>query len=397
MYKAIFSLILVVIFNFKATFSHGQEFKLMTYNALAFYSTSTDRIPYFKMIMDSVQPDIVVFQELISNASLQVLLNGAFSNAYSAGTFIDGPDTDRGLCYRNDKFSFVSNTIIPTSLRDINMYTLVHLATNDTIRIFGVHLKASSGEENEAARLSEVISLRNVTNQFSSSQHFIICGDFNFYGSFEPAYQKLIENQGTNFGHVIDPVTLTGTWNNPAYAQFHTQSPRTRSFGGGVTGGLDDRFDLILYSQSISFSGGLDYVSNSLWPVGNDGNHHNDSINQMPNSRVSLELATAIHNAADHLPVVATFKFPTNSLEDLSSQAIRIYPNPAQTSFYVDAGVNQLQKIEIYTILGEQIFSEKPNTNTLQIDIEAINPGIYFVKIEVDSQTFIEKIEILHK
>jgi hypothetical protein len=27
------------------------------------------------------------------------------------------------------------------------MYTLVHLATNDTIRIFGVHLKASSGED----------------------------------------------------------------------------------------------------------------------------------------------------------------------------------------------------------------------------------------------------------
>ena len=38
-----------------------------------------------------------------------------------------------------------------------------------------------------------------------------------------------------------------------------TQSTRTAAFGGGATGGLDDRFDLILFSQSVNDYGGISY------------------------------------------------------------------------------------------------------------------------------------------
>ena len=47
-------------------------------------------------------------------------------------------------------------------------------------------------------------------------------------------------------GYFIDPLNFTGTvWNNSSNAQYHTQSTRTRAFGDGATGGLDDRFDMI--------------------------------------------------------------------------------------------------------------------------------------------------------
>jgi len=72
---------------------------------------------------------------------------------------------------------------------------------------------------------------------------------------------------------------------------------------------MDDRFDMMLVSQSISNSGGVSYVSDSYTAYGNDGNHFNDSINAPPNTAVGQEIADTIHYASDHIPLFASFTF----------------------------------------------------------------------------------------
>ncbi|MEZ4691190.1 MAG: hypothetical protein R3A12_13915 [Ignavibacteria bacterium] len=56
---------------------------------------------------------------------------------------------------------------------------------------------------------------------------------------------------------------------------------RTRSFGNGATGGLDDRFDMILNSKAVKESGGIKFYLTTYKASGNDGNHYNDSINKI--------------------------------------------------------------------------------------------------------------------
>ena len=51
----------------------------------------------------------------------------------------------------------------------------------------------------------------------------------------------------------------------------------------------------------------MEYIEDSLTPFGNDGNHFNQSINQGTNSAVSPEVADALYEASDHLPVFADF------------------------------------------------------------------------------------------
>ena len=72
---------------------------------------------------------------------------------------------------------------------------------------------------------------------------------------------------------------------------------------------MDDRFDMILYSKAIKDAGGMTYIPNSTVAYGNDCNHYNDSINQLPNTAVSTAIANALHYAADHIPVLASFEF----------------------------------------------------------------------------------------
>ena len=297
---------------------------IMNYNLLNYPGNdTTTRNPYFRTTIAATLPDILVCEEMTSQAGVNGFLNNVLIPNYSgymAGTFIDGPDTDNEIFYKSDAFTFVSNTPIATDLRNISEFKMVENNTGDTLRIYAVHLKASSGSSNEQQRLDEVNVLRSVTVNLPSGSFFLVMGDFNIYGSTEPAYAALL-NQSTP-GYFVDLFDMPGTWNDAAYAPYHTQSTRTRQFGGGANGGLDDRFDMILMSQSVIDQGGMHYDADTYIPYGNDGMHYNDSINQPPNNAVGQEIADALHYSSDHLPVIASFTFtPVVPVELISFSA----------------------------------------------------------------------------
>ncbi|MEO8209061.1 MAG: endonuclease/exonuclease/phosphatase family protein [bacterium] len=288
-----------------------QQVKIMTYNLLNYPSPDTNiRNPYFRTVISSVNPDILVVSEMSSltgvNTFMANVLNYS-SSTYSAGFFINGFDTDNALFFKTSKFNFIFNTAIHTQLRDINEFKIADKIYGDTLRIYAVHLKANGSDSLQ--RAGEIDSLRKRTNQLPEGTDFIVLGDFNLYASTESAYKKLIMDNPSDDGNFLDPLTLTGTWNRNSYAPYHTQSTRVRSFGDGATGGLDDRFDMILYSNAVKNFGGIKFIPGTYTAYGNDGQHFNDSINQIPNNAVSQSIANALHYATDHLPVYAVFEF----------------------------------------------------------------------------------------
>lgn len=333
----------LIVFTLFSTILFPQPIhKIMGYNALNYPgSTAAERNPYFATVISNANPDILVMQEMTSQAGVTGFLTNVLIpiNAnYQAGTFLDGPDTDNAIFFKSSLFTFISNTPIATTLRDISEFKLVYNATSDTLRIYSVHLKASTGTTNEQQRLAEVNILRSVTDALPLNNDYIVCGDFNIYGSTESAYQKLL-NQSTS-GYFIDLFNLTGTWNNSAYAPYHTQSTRTRQFGGGATGGMDDRFDLILLSPAIFQSGGISYVSNSYTPYGNDGLHYNDSINRPPNNAVGQTIADAIHYASDHIPVFASFTFDNPIPVDINVLSATVIDNDVLINWETASEIN---------------------------------------------------------
>lgn len=282
----------------------------MTYNLLDYpFSNGSARDASFRKIINFTQPDILVVQELSDQQGMFSFLNQVMKPVnlnYSAGTFIDGPTTDNAIYFDQSKFNFISHTAIPTSLRDISKFEVSHKTTGDTLILFVCHLKASSGINNENIREAQVNTLRTVTDNLPSGTEFLILGDFNIYGSFENAYQNLLIQNGN--GYVVDLYSLQGTWNSSAFAPYHTQSTRINT-SAGAGGGLDDRFDMILFSQGVIDTGGISYISNSYIPVGNDGNHYNGALNQLPNLSVPDSIANALYIASDHLPLTASLLF----------------------------------------------------------------------------------------
>lgn len=374
----------------------------MSYNVLNFDNTGNNKENFLITVIESIHPDILVVQELIELSGANRLLDSVIlkiDTNYAMGTFINSYDTDNGIYYRKDKFDFISNTPIKTELRDINQFKLIHKSSDEIFYIYSLHLKASSGGENEILRAQEVDSLRKATGLLPDSANFIISGDFNIYGEYEDAYFALLDSS-TN-GFVVDPLqdVLTSTWNNSINAPYHTQSPRVRSFGGGATGGMDDRFDMMLYSKGINASGGMECLVGSLKAIGNDGNHFNDSINSLPNTSVTVDVANALHYSSDHIPITQQFIFPkgekdtvTIAINNYVSDQFKIFPNPAKNIFTI-SGIKTPTLFFITDIQGKLVnpIIYLSQNNTL-IDISDLQNGMYFLTAKTENGITVKKL-----
>jgi len=284
----------------------AMQFRIMSYNSLNFNGEDADRAAYFAQIVQSVNPQVLMLQESITQAGVDLLLDAIseVDGDYEAATFVNGYDTDNILFYKPYAVTLVDQGVIETALRDINEYELE--IYGQPFYIYSCHLKASTGYEEQ--RLAEVTLLRNHLNTLPAGSEFAIGGDMNFYTSTEPAYQKFIASESNNNGRSFDP-SLAGNWHdNAQFAAVHTQSTRDVSIGdGGSTGGMDDRFDFLFLSYAMNDGEGVEYIEDTYTPYGNDGNHLNDAVNAGTNTAVSEEIADALYYASDHLPIFADF------------------------------------------------------------------------------------------
>ena len=394
--------IIFVLLSISLSFAQD-TIRVATYNILN-YNGST-RNEYLKPVTQEVNADILIVQEMISQTAVDSFSISVLENKYSTISFNNGTDTDNHIFYRTDKVEFISDSYISTELRDIAEYKLKINSTNDFLFIYSAHLKASTGSDNEQKRLAECIIWRDHLNQHPAGTNFIILGDFNFYTSSEPGYQKLIGSEADNDGRSFDPIDAPGTWHNlESFAGIHTQSPRAEQFGGGAHGGLDDRFDFILISEALS-----DEVRPSTYTeFGNDGQHFNVSINDGVNGAVGSEMADALYYGSDHLPVYCDFVFanPT-SLEKgkpiSTFELYQNYPNPfnptTNISFYLprSSDVN----LVVYNSLGQKVkgLLDQKMTSGLHTTVFSsvnLSSGIYYYKIK-SSNGVITKKMLLYK
>lgn len=303
----------------------------------------------------SFNPDVLVAQELKGTVGINNFLNLLNSAPGQAGQWAFGTpfkttgDTDSAMFYRKSKVEFIGLSNITGDPRDTQRYDFrlkgygAGSAANPEISYYSSHLKAGSTNDDENRRTTETTNIRNDAASLPSGRNFLIGGDFNIHGSGDTSYRKLVDvsvpGAGTA-GRFYDPInsSFTGSggninWNNSSTYRFlHTQDP----YGAG---GMDDRFDFILNSQSFRDGKGLEYIgsqtaaySTSTWDDpnhsyrvwGNDGTSFNTTLTTTGNTMVGATIAQALidsignlnpANVGGHLPVFMDVKLPA----DLSS------------------------------------------------------------------------------
>ena len=362
----------------------------MTYNLLN-YEDENDREDDYIAVLEFVQPDLLIAQEVVGQDGFDHFLSDVLDvmepGLWSGADFTNqSASIDIALFYRHDVFSFISTSLVSTAqstgARDVVEWAMEHNDSGVQFNVYGVHLKASSNPPNPQTRLAEATILRDYLNDLPTGSHFLVAGDFNIYSnssSSEPAFDMLTGEGNDDDGRLFDPIDRIGHWhNNSSFADVHTQSPR-----GGSYGGMDDRFDWIFVSEAVlNETYEINYVENTYWAVGNDGNHFNQAINNGNNTSVNDAMADALHDASDHLPVIATFSFPGGDPSTYNIVITEIMVNPAAVSDSYG------EWFEIYNndtisidLAGWRIADSEDDLHEIQtVSIELyINPGDYLV------------------
>lgn len=297
---------------------------LLGYDEVAAHARRTSTLT----VLGGLDPDVIIVQELLTAGaadSFVTFLRTALPGKRWIGgssTFIVA--TQSALYYDSLQVTHSNLSSIATGGPRQVLVSLIrpngYRANAASFRLYSIHFKAGNGAggtsppSDSAQRTLECTNLRNTLNSAPAGTNLLMGGDTNFYGSFETGYTRLTESQADNDGRLKDPYSMAGLWNNASYAPYHTQSP-CNGVCIGSGGGMDDRFDMLLGSYPLNDGAGLDLVGGALpggyGAYGNDGLHYNDSIDGGGvNYAVSLDIASALRQASDHLPVVATLQLP---------------------------------------------------------------------------------------
>lgn len=319
----------------------------MTYNTLDKPATQAD-LDDLALIMDAVaqtsrngvakRPDIVALQEqttfsLVDSTAARVAetLNGLFGvETYESQMLGFGVDR-LAVVYDTSVVALDASSGVGTGgprPAQRSVFTLDSYPEADPLYLYNAHFKAGSSSSDRSTRAGEAAALRTNLSGLGPDVNAIALGDFNIGAHSETAFANLTASGSPGFS---DPIAL-GSWPNSGVAEHMTQSTRTSFLADeGATGGLDDRFDMQLVTQTLLDGEGLSYIGptsaglgtaeHSYQAFGNDGVSWNTRINNTLIGRSqSADVINALHDFSDHLPVVADYQLPA-VLEVVASAA----------------------------------------------------------------------------
>lgn len=339
----------------------------------------TSKDAELKKIIDFVQPDVLTINEMGCNAVYitRILQNVLNTDGQKYSSHLLQKEGTQNMCnalfYKHEKLGLSNTTKITkgttgsTFVRAIDLHSLYVKGTyleegRDTVKYDHLiaHLKASSGSANVAERAYAAEGIMDYLITNKNVGNFIISGDFNMYTNTETGYQKLTKT--TNLSYKFnDPISQEGKWNNNSnYAAYHTQNTRN----SGSCGGMDDRFDMILASNDVISNGKkLRYIPGSYKALGQDGKRFNGSIISPTNTVVPSNIANALYNMSDHLPVVMQMEasYEINDITDgigntnFNSEITIVSPSKNGAQFYSQTGAPERLRYSIYSISGKKI------------------------------------------
>jgi len=373
-------ILLVSLCILSITINAQVQIRVLTYNILNFpdptnndaVGSDANRVQAFRQVVENAGADIILIQELKTDAGANLLLNELNANGTLGKTYNRAPSfTAYGpssfvlgnmLLYNDDLIDFCAQEEVPrnntaisptgspvVTPRAISRYVMkvVNPACVDQqtdVEFYSVHLKAGDSDISSTAiadrdrRDLGAQDLMDFINALATTSNIVVGGDFNFYdesvvnappsGNDEPAYNTLTTTANANF--LIDVI---GAWtrNTAGDVAKFTQSTRSifDAYGnGGVNGQLDDRFDFLFFNSAVNTGiNDVTYVGGSYQTFGNTGVALNNDV-----VSGSSPVKTQLDAMSDHYPVILDLNVTFDPLQACNdcTPVIATFPaNPA--------------------------------------------------------------------
>ena len=177
-------------------------------------------------------------------------------------------------------------------------------------------------------------------------------------------------------------------------------NPDYEDFAAAING--DDAIELFQNGQVIDTFGDIntdgsgedwDYLDGWAYRKDNTGpDGSNFTIGNWTFSGVDVNDGQTDNSTAATPFPVATFSISTLKNRHFNEAEIKLYPNPVKNdALSIEAPIDEALEIEFFNMLGQQVLTSKTPKN---INVSALNSGIYLVKIKQGSSSLTKKIII---
>ncbi len=288
----------------------------------------------------------------------------------------------------NGRFTYNFINLLPNETRTINVTMLVPVIP---VVNLGDLLT------NSASITSSVTDIDTTNNESSLTQ--IIVGSYDPNDKAESHGEKIVRSTFTSNDYLFYTIRFENTGTAEA-------------INIRITDELDAKLDENTI-ESITTSN-KDYV---LERVGKNLTWRFNGINlppSTPNSttighgsvvfkikpKAGYAVGDIINNTAniyfDFNPAIVTNTWKTEFVNTLSTNDIvfndlKVYPNPTTNLLMINSN-STIEKIEISSLEGKKIVSQKVNTNQHEVSLKELSKGVYFVKISANGSEKVVKI-----
>ncbi len=340
------------------------DIRLLSWNTEFNGITDSGRKDAFLDVINTVQPDIIAFQEtwdVYEDELLDVL-----AEADQFFNWQIHKNDDNNLIA--SKYPILEATNILQGARMQAVYIdLPDAIFKDNLLLINAHLSCcenEAGRQNQADAFARfIINMKFGMGPFSIpvGTPFMLCGDLNLVEGFQPLQTILtgdIQDVATfGYGGGLDWNEADLTDLNPVQSDIPFSITWRNDFSSFTPG----RLDYMIYSASV-----LDIANNFViqTEVMSD-----DRLNSLNLNEGSTNIAS------DHFPMISDLvvRKQTVSIEEDVDLSINVWPNPVQDLLYFDETFFQVLNY------NGQIIAEGFNNH---IDMSAYASGIYFFKTE---------------
>jgi len=335
--------------------------------------------------------DILALEETTSNTTTVAPIVTQLNAHYGAGTYAystyqatedaAGPGDGNGpnaLIYNTHTLTLLASVGIGTPSgsgfpRQPVRYEFepVNGTSADVFYVYVDHYKsgdANSGSPTNATRRNiEAQAIRaDELNNLPANARVLYVGDYNIDASTEASYQTML---AAGQGQAFDPINSPGSFDG-AGCPVGTMTEFTSS--------LASRLDFQLVTQNVlSDPNGLEYVSGSYHPFGNDGKTplggtitgSSTALANLPNRATVL---TDLGQVSDHLPLVADYTDTVSgTLPVPSIGSITASPSSVTASVAITLTANNVTETG-GTVSAVNFYLESNGTPGLQIGSDTL-------------------------
>jgi hypothetical protein len=85
------------------------------------------------------------------------------------------------------------------------------------------------------------------------------------------------------------------------------------------------------------------------------------------------------------------YKGTALSTTKFDKSTLKMYPNPVQNTLTIEAN-SAIQRVSVYNVLGQELMSRNPKSNSTTLQTSELQKGVYMVKTEIDGKISSSKI-----